>query len=143
MTSRAQQRRDRGGVAPPLVFQSLNPLEHSLFFRIEWTLGGRGLKSMLAFRITLNGQKIATAGLPGPHVVSASVVSVDRRERSQANGSPAPNELDLTLSGIEDGGTGTRGHVSWGHRNLKIGDEVRIEIVDTDSVDPPNRDANT
>jgi hypothetical protein len=96
---------------------------------------------MIAFRIKLNGQKVATAGLPGYHVVSAIATSVLRRAdvvgRSPSRRPKRP-ELRFELGGLWTSPEGAREHVSWTRfRTLRPGDKISLEIIETDSADEP------
>jgi hypothetical protein len=93
---------------------------------------------VLALRVTKNREHVATAGIPGAHVVSAIVTSVVRDEDARQDwpsGKPfRKRELGLTLGGLvsPDGL-----HVHWANLSLRPGDKVTIEVVQVADVDPP------
>lgn len=92
---------------------------------------------MIAFRITLNGQHLATAGLQDEHVLNAIVNSV-------AGVSAAGDALQhvwMHLGGLIRGAVSRDGrHVSWlegGRLDLSVGDQLSIEVVEVEAADPP------
>jgi len=99
---------------------------------------------VLAFRVRLNGKTLATAGLRGAHVLSAVFTSVVRGEatrRSWAADVPfRRKELTFSLGGMLTHRDGAHEHVDWAYLNLKPGDTVTLEVVETKRVDePPHR----
>ena len=79
---------------------------------------------MLALEIYLNSERVCVAGIQGNGVVSAILSSITRPEKSWS-------ELDV-------GGLSHRNeHVRWVDRELAVGDEVRIKVVDAASADEP------
>lgn len=98
---------------------------------------------MLAFQVRLNRKKVATAGLPGAHVLSAVFTSVVRGEstrRSWAAGVPfRAKELTFSLGGMVTHPDGAHEHVDWAHLNLKAGDTVVLKVIDAKTVDAPSR----
>jgi hypothetical protein len=95
---------------------------------------------MIAFRIKLNGRKVATVGLPGYHVVSAIATSVLRRADVVGSSRPRPKRPDLRfeLGGLWTSPEGAREHVSWTRfRTLRPGDKISLEIVETTNADEP------
>lgn len=91
----------------------------------------------VALRVRLNRTKIATAGINGPHVVSAIVHSaiVDRdRSRKSSRRTSVQHDLRLGVSGLI---SSTGEHVRWASLKLKVGDRVSIEVVEASSVDAP------
>ena len=96
---------------------------------------------MLAFRVSLNGRVLATAGFPGPHVIGAILTSVVRDEETkrkwQSKGKFRWKELDLRLGGLLTLPNGAKHHVDWANRTVKVGDKILISIVDEDVVDDP------
>jgi len=98
---------------------------------------------VLAFRVRVNRKKVATAGLPGAHVLSAILTSVVRGEatrRSWAADVPfRRKELTFSLGGMITHRDGAHEHVDWAYLNLEPGDTVTLEVVETDLVDEPPR----
>ena len=93
---------------------------------------------MIAFRVTVNGKVLATAGIDGPHVLTAIVSSSAGKQRS----SKVPR-LSMHLGGLVSGDRPQwRKHLDWladGRRDLKVGDKVVVEIVEVDRSDEPIR----
>lgn len=102
---------------------------------------------MLAFRLRVNRKKVATVGLPGAHVLSAILTSVVRGEatrRSWAADVPfRRKELTFSLGGMLTHRDGAHEHVDWAYLNLKAGDTITLEIVETERVDEPPRRKKT
>jgi hypothetical protein len=92
---------------------------------------------MIGFRVTVNGEVLATAGIGGRHVLSAIVNSI---ETARPTGD-VRKEIWMHLGGLvsteraED-----RKHVDWfpdGRKALAVGDEVLIEIIEIETPDQP------
>jgi hypothetical protein len=102
---------------------------------------------MIAFRIKLNGRKIATAGLPGHHVLSAIASSVVRSPEAVKLRMPrrlSARALKFELGGLWTAPDGAREHVSWTNiLSLKPGDRLSLEVVETDRVDEPSHRQRT
>lgn len=78
-----------------------------------------------AFAVYVNGKRNCVAGIGDDGVLNAMVDHVVGNGR---------NELYLRVGGLI-GPTGE--HVVWRRQRLKAGDEVRVKIVETTSVDRP------
>jgi len=81
---------------------------------------------MRAFKVSLNGKKLCVAGVGKRGVLSAIVswVAGDRGE-------------DLFL---QVGGLANEEHIDWvKQKGLQVGDEIRIEVVESGSADDPVR----
>ena len=84
---------------------------------------------MIALEVLRNGDKLCTAGLRGGHVLTVILQSVLRSGRGQ--------EIGIDVGGLS---SETRMHHRWAeHLPLKVGDEIRVRIVDTDEIDLPTR----
>jgi hypothetical protein len=101
------------------------------------------VRAVVAFRVRVNRKKLATAGLPGSHVLTANFASVVRgaaTRRAWAADVPfRRKELTFSLGGMITHRDGAHEHVDWAYLNLKPGDKVELEVVETDEVDPPPR----
>jgi len=88
---------------------------------------------MLAYRVTVNGDHIATVGMKedGLLFVKASWMRL-----KDAEGISFPNEGDavFTISGLRDK---TDEHLDWYSKELTPGDKIMLELVQTDIVDAP------
>ena len=94
---------------------------------------------MIAFRIKVNGKRVATAGLPGHHVLSAILTSVHRDTSVEAGWRSEDfpeRELRFDVGGLD---VPRREHLDWFSRRLQAGDRIELEILDTDEVDRPVR----
>ena len=79
---------------------------------------------MRAFKVTLNGKKLCLAGVGDRGVLTAIVdwVAHDRGE-----------QLSLQVGGLAN-----EAHLKWtGQKRLRVGDEIRVKIVEAASVDRP------
>ena len=83
---------------------------------------------MRAFKVSLNGKNLCLAGIGHDGVLSTTVNSVtgDGRE-----------DLFLEIGGLI---SHTDEHVKWiNQRRLRMGDRIRVHIVDTASADRPKK----
>ena len=80
---------------------------------------------MRAFQVRLNGKRICLAGIGEQGVLSTTITYVPFRKR---------RETKLYVGGLvlpQDE------HVCWKQASLRTGDEIRLEVVETDTVDRP------
>jgi hypothetical protein len=87
---------------------------------------------MLAFKISINGKVTFVIGQEDMAVLHATVTAV----KHGALG--AETDIDLAPGGLSrelDDGYGQ--HFHWGRHDLRVGDSVTVEIVDTTDVDAP------
>jgi len=92
---------------------------------------------MTAFHVYLNGNKICNAGVPDTGVLSAHITWVRRKgEHTLSKRSDGvEEELTMDVGGLI---TPTDEYVRWADRKvLRVGDEVRIKIVEEERVDRP------
>jgi hypothetical protein len=82
---------------------------------------------MKAFEVRLNGRKLCTAGFSERDVVLSAIV-----DYVSGHGN---DELALTVGGL----ISPKGeHVRWvKDKKLRIGDEIQVKIVETESADSP------
>lgn len=82
---------------------------------------------MRAFQVHLNGRKLCTAGFSEHDVVLSAIV-----DHVSGNGK---DDLVLTVGRLI---TPKKEYVRWVKRKkLRIGDEIRLRIIETQSVDSP------
>ncbi len=81
---------------------------------------------MPVFHVQLNGKKVSTAGVGKLGVLSAIVSWVQRAGVDAA--------MTLHVGGLI---TPTAEHVRWLDRNLKVGDEVCIRVIEDAPIDRP------
>ena len=83
---------------------------------------------MRAFKVYLNGKKLCLAGVGDDGVLTAITNWV-------CGGRYTAADLFLEVGGLI---SPTREHVKWIKQNpLRVGDKIRVEIVETNSVDTP------
>jgi hypothetical protein len=82
---------------------------------------------MRAFEVHLNGKRLCLAGVGEDGVLTAIVDHVAR---------PKASSLNLRVGGLV---SPIGKHVIWRNRRLKVGDEVLVKIVETDSADRPRK----
>jgi len=86
---------------------------------------------MIAFEVTLNGQRLCTASAGESGVLTAAVTWVLRT----APGVKEPSDLRLEVGGLAKGA-----HLHWpSPRKLAVGDEVVVRILEAAYADPPTR----
>jgi hypothetical protein len=84
---------------------------------------------MRAFRIYLNNEELCVAGIDGDCVLTAIVNYVTGH-----NGA----DMFLHVGGLR---SSTREHVRWiEQKSLQVDDEIRVKIIDTASIDAPNKE---
>jgi hypothetical protein len=85
---------------------------------------------MVAFEVHVNGKKACTAGV-GEYGVMTSILSMRKKNRGRRT-------MWLEVGGLTKNGADENSkHVSWLRVRVSIGDEIRIRVIETDSVDPP------
>ena len=96
---------------------------------------------MIAFEISIDGQKRCTAGVSDLGVMSMIASWVRRVSRDPASEQPIPGrfeeELTLDVGGLVhdlDGGTT---QVRWLQQPLQVGQRITLAIVETEAVDAP------
>ena len=82
---------------------------------------------MLCFELLINGVVVSTAAVDSDGVMSAIVNWVTANARMQR-----AQELSVNLAGISGGN-----YTTWLNRDLRVGDEVTIRIVERDAADDP------
>ena len=80
---------------------------------------------MRVFEVFLNGERLCVAGMDGEGMVNAILSHFK---------SGARDGLALAV-GASVGATGK--HVTWAKVGLKLGDEIRVRILESDSADEP------
>src|SRR5215468_6357800 len=88
---------------------------------------------MLAFEVYINGKKKCRAGIAGPAALSAVVGWVLRNPKERRL---RRKELNLGVGGLVSGSDEFR---EWLERDLRVGDEVTIRIIETATVDKPRK----
>jgi hypothetical protein len=78
---------------------------------------------MRAFEVSLNGKRLCVAGIGDSGVLIAVIDYIVGQYR---------NEMRLDVSGLI---SPTHEYVTWNRRKVKVGDEVRIKIIETTAID--------
>jgi hypothetical protein len=91
---------------------------------------------MIAFEVSLNGNRVCVAGGDGLGVLSTILSSVYRAPNPEAGEDPTGPTKELTL---EVGGLRSAEgvHVSWLNSPLAVGDVVTIAVKELSSADEP------
>jgi hypothetical protein len=89
---------------------------------------------MIGFRIQLNGEEPVTAGAVGLDTVSVAVVSLVGDRRYQPQDEPSL-DMKLHVGGLRRTAEGIQSTFQWLERQLKVGDEATIRVVDVDEAD--------
>ncbi len=85
---------------------------------------------MIAFDVYLNGGKVCTAGSDDLTELSAAVHLFPRRHRRDNLGPT------LAVSGVA---STPEEFLEWAHRQLRVGDKVEIEVVESITADEAHR----
>jgi hypothetical protein len=88
---------------------------------------------MLAYKVTINGNHIATVGMneDGLLFLKASWM---RLKEAKGITYPSQGNAQFMISGLRDK---TDEHLEWYYKDLTIGDKITLELVETDVVDAP------
>ena len=89
---------------------------------------------MKCFEITINGEKVCTAGVGDDGVLNGIVSFIKRNDGE----TPQSESLYVTVSGIANLEPGVMENLGWLHRDLDVGDEVLIRIIEASTCDKPN-----
>jgi hypothetical protein len=87
---------------------------------------------MNAFEIRINDKKVCTVGIDEPGVVSTIVSWM--RSVPRGKGTRATERTHIHIGGLN---SRTETHYTWLTRDLRIGDEVKINLVTKTKVDRP------
>jgi hypothetical protein len=85
-----------------------------------------GSGNMMAFVVSVNGERVCTSGVAGRGVSSVGI--------SWVAGAPRRNGLVFNVGGLD---RLSNEFMDWDVSQLKVGDKVTIEIIEADQVDPP------
>jgi hypothetical protein len=80
---------------------------------------------MLAYEVFLNGDRLCLSGIDGDGVLNAML--------SYGKGKKV-DHLHLTVGGLASISKET---LQWAYADLKVGDELKINVLDAESVDEP------
>jgi hypothetical protein len=82
---------------------------------------------MYAFEVFVNGKRICVAGIGTNGVLSVNITHLPFRRRK---------ETRLYVGGLN---TPANEHVRWKQPMLRVGDEVRVKVIETETVDKPSK----
>ena len=82
---------------------------------------------MRAFQVHLNDVELCTAGIGDGGVLTVILAHIAGRSR---------NDLRMDIGGLL---SPTQEHVRWRNLRLKVGDEVKVRIIETTVVDKPRK----
>lgn len=89
---------------------------------------------MKCFEVTINGKKVCTAGIGDYGVLNTILSFVGGKESSDQT----PSErLELTVFGVATSTVGASEHLEWLRRDLLVGDEIVIRIIEASECDQP------
>lgn len=89
---------------------------------------------MICFEITINDEKICTAGLVNGRGVLTTIIDRLMREPAEEDQGEAAH---VTVGGLANYGNNDTEHLDWVKRPLSVGDQVSIRVVDSDDIDDP------
>ena len=93
---------------------------------------------MLAYHVTINGRRVATVGIKEDGLI---FLKASWMRLTEAEGITFPNEGDARFSatGLRTADDEQDEHLEWCLEELSPGDKITLELVQTDTVDQPNR----
>lgn len=89
----------------------------------------------VAFEITINDEKKIVAGIEGVSVLS--FILCYQKALRDKNKDENINSIDLRVGGLLHHGKHDDEHLDWIKRHLKIGDEIKIRVVESFKVTQP------
>ena len=96
---------------------------------------------MNCFEVTINGEKVCTAGIGDYGVLNTVLSFVGGKESSDPTADTdhrTPSEsLELNVGGVATSTIGASEHVEWLQRDLMVGDEIVMRIIEVSECDQP------
>jgi len=97
---------------------------------------------MKCFEVTINGEKLCTAGVEDG--VLTSILAYVKRaattgDEHEGHTGEKVESLDIRVGGLENISYDATANIDWLIRDLSIGDEIRIRIIDSPVCDEPMR----
>ena len=97
---------------------------------------------MVGYSVFRNNERLCVAGVGDFGVLSACVTWVGHRPQKLASWvadgiSEQPVALTLQVGGLRSDDRDSRLHMSWMEADIRVGDEIRIQVIDVADVDPP------
>jgi hypothetical protein len=91
---------------------------------------------MIAFKVSLDGKHLCTAGVRNLGVLSAIVTWIRRKPETSRSRKVVDEELTLDVGALD---SVSDQHLRWLSRRLRVGHQVTIDVVDVAKVDKPKR----
>ena len=91
---------------------------------------------MIGFEVEINGQRTCLASVDEFGVLTAIVSWVRTHAMVKEEGEQV-KKLDLHVGGLKELSDGSAAHITWLNKDLSLGDEIRMRIVNTDHFDEP------
>jgi len=101
---------------------------------------------MKCFEVTINGERVCTAGVGDDGVLTSILSLVMSSNASDQNGESQNDNsenLDLRVGGLANREHGVSEHVEWLHQSLAVGDEIVIRIIEASACDEPETKEET
>ena len=95
---------------------------------------------MKCFEVTINGEKVCTAGVGDDGVLTAILALVQRQTVSDGTRDKQDAEsesLNVRVGGIANVEPGLSEHLEWLYKDLSVGDEITIKIIESSECDVP------
>jgi len=92
---------------------------------------------MICFEVTINGEKICTAGVGDAGVLSSLLTFAKKRASADKQGDGSRSNITLRVGGMADIDDETNEHLEWFVRQVNVGDEIFIRIIERAESDPP------
>ena len=98
---------------------------------------------MIAFEISIDGEKTCTAGVAPSGVTSVTANWVRRPYRDPISGESVSGrfeeELILDVGGLTRDPDGAAVHLRWLRQQLLPGQRITIAVIETEAADPPEK----
>ena len=97
---------------------------------------------MIAFEISIDGQKQCTAGVSGPGVTTVTASWVHRPAHDPTSDELIPGRFDeelmLDVGGLAHDPDGAPVYLTWLRQPLKPGQQIMLAVVETEHADAPH-----
>lgn len=91
---------------------------------------------VIAFKVSVNGKHVCTAGVRDFGTLSTIVTWVRRRPEYSKDGKSIEEELHASVGAFE---SKSNAHKRWLAQSLRVGDRITVEVTDSKVVDRPKR----
>jgi hypothetical protein len=91
---------------------------------------------MICFEVEINGEIACVAGVGETGVLTSILTWAKNNPASSTERSV--NELNLTVGGLKiDETNAGKAHLDWVRRDLQVGDQIRIKVIECSECDAP------